>query len=83
MVLEQLASPGSVLKMVVPAILSGVVFWKYYKGIWGNGRTMNEEWYTAGEQMMDAMPRQASDQPIRINPFSDTERRMHYTKLLV
>lgn len=100
MVLEKVASAGTVLKVVVPVILSGCAFWPFYKGeghwadpgrtggpscppaapppaaaaaacrchsfarclrasthpppawrlagIWGNGRTMNEEWYTAG-----------------------------------
>lgn len=87
MVLEKVASTGTVLKVVVPAICSGVAFFSWYKGetarsvpgacrparppappprrrragfaahsplpplpagIWGNGRTMNEEWYTAG-----------------------------------
>jgi len=32
MVLEKVASAGTILKVVVPTICSGVVFWKFYKG---------------------------------------------------
>lgn len=32
MVLEKVASAGTVLKVVVPVILSGCAFWPFYKG---------------------------------------------------
>ncbi|KAL4430987.1 hypothetical protein ABPG75_006243 [Micractinium tetrahymenae] len=77
--LHQIAPNASLAKVMLPWMVGCAGYWVWYRTVYGWGRTMNQEWYNAEEQYMEAMPRQGSPTPIRINPFSD-KINMHLTR---
>ncbi|PRW58297.1 serine hydrolase [Chlorella sorokiniana] len=65
-----LASFGKVMSVIGPVALASAGLYYIQRGIWPLGRTLNNEWFAASEQMMTSMPRQGSDKPVRLNPMS-------------
>jgi hypothetical protein len=59
-----LASFGKVMSVIGPVALASAGLYYIQRGIWPLGRTLNNEWFAASEQMMTSMPRQGSDKPV-------------------